>query len=195
MTIKYHIYSNHGTGGAVDLTAPLVTTTDLSCVIGPLNTSTDNTFLVRAFQTETGLEEANTVASVRASIGPDGLENSGLPNAPHALNLSSVPGGGCLISWAYAPALGQGLPEGFRIYLKVGVVDYNVPTATEPYVSGQLGYSSLVPGPLSPATYSVAVRSFNSAGIEINTAVRTGNIGRSIVPYIMDQIQTVAVKS
>ena len=191
--MQYHIYSNHGTGGPVDLSTPLVTTSDLSCVIGPLNSSTDSTFLVRAFAVDTGLEEANTVACVRVAIGVDGSETSGLPNSPHALFLSSVPGGGCLVGWAFAPAMGSGMPVGFHVYLSNTAIDYGLPLATIPYVAGRLGYSCLIPGPLSPATYRASVRSYNGTGTEQNIAVQAGTIGRSLVPYIMDQAQTVVI--
>lgn len=186
MPISYHIYSNKEDGGPVDFSTPLATTSNLSCVVGPLGLSSDNTFLVRAFDVATGLEESNTIASVRVSIGPDGAENTGLPNAPHALNLTSMIGGGCLIGWAYAPASGHGIPNGFHVYLKAGpAIDYGSVAATIPYVSGRLGYSCSIPGPLPLGTYQAAVRSFNAVGIEGNTVTLADLIGRSTVPYDM----------
>jgi len=195
MTIAYHVYGNRGDGGPVDLSSPLLTTTDLSCVIGPLGLSTDNTFLVRAFDTVTGLEEANTMATVRVSIGSDGVENTGLPNAPQALTLSAITGGGCLVGWVYAPMFGKGLPAGFRVYLSTGSsIDYGTVTATIPYVAGQLGYSCLVPGPLEPATYQVSVRSFNTVGTEGNNVTQSVSIDGSTVAYVMDPVQTVVAR-
>lgn len=194
MQINYHIYSNHGNGGPVDLSTPLVTTAELSCVFGPLGVATDNTFLVRAFDTATGLEEANTAATVRVVIGPDGVEKSGLPNAPHAVCLSSITGGGGLIGWAYAPAKGWGIPDGFHVYLTPGMtLDQVVPAATIPYVPGRLGYSCVIPGPLPPTTYLAAVRSFNAVGTEGNTMAISAVIGRSTVPYVMDPVQSAVV--
>ena len=192
MPIAYHVYSNLGNGGPVNFSSPLLTTTDLSCVTGPLGVSTNSTFVVRAFDVTTGLEEANTVATVRVSIGSDGVENTGLPNAPHALIFSAVMGGGCLVGWAYAPTSGQGIPTGFCVYLTQGSsIAYHNAAATIPYVAGQLGYSCLIPGPFQAATYHAAVRSFNSVGTEGNPVTQSLSTGGSSVPYVMEPVQSV----
>src|SRR5205085_892840 len=58
MALVYRVYSNGGTGGPVDFTSPVATTGGLTSTVGPLAPSTDTTFVVRAFDPATGLEEA-----------------------------------------------------------------------------------------------------------------------------------------
>jgi hypothetical protein len=129
MAIVYRIYSNNDTGGLVDFSAPLASTTGLTYTFSPLGASTDTTFVVRAFDPEADLEEANTEALVRVVIGPDGAEVGGRPNPPHALSLTPSFGGGCRVSWAYAPAEQCGIPAGFHVYLTpVDSVHNSIPT-------------------------------------------------------------------
>lgn len=165
MTIRYRIYSNGGTGGAVDLSTPIGTTTGLSFAPGPAGLSTDTTYSVRAFDTVTGLEEANTDSLVRLVIGADGKDVSTLPNPPHAVSISPAPGGACRVNWAYAPAAPYGLPDGFHVYLgsspPAGILQ---PAASAAYVGGKLGYSVVLPGPYGAASYTATVGAFNASG-------------------------------
>src|SRR6266478_5218794 len=101
MTIMYRVYSNRGTGGPVDYTAPIASTAGLTFTTDPLSSSSDNTFVVRTFDTATNLEDGNTEARVRVVIGADDRDLSALPREPHALSLSPAYGGGCRVTWAY----------------------------------------------------------------------------------------------
>jgi hypothetical protein len=158
--------------------------------------SSDNTFLVRAYDPTTGLEEANTEAMVRLVIGPNGLDLTGLPNPPHALAASDAQGGGCRITWAYSPDWESGTPSGFHVYISAGtVVETTAASATVPYLSGVSGYSCLLPGPFSRTTYTVLVRSFNAVGTESNIQRLTGMLGLSQISYVMDPVfgSTIAI--
>lgn len=189
MTIAYKIYGNDGAGGPVNDTTPLSTTTELTYALGPVPPSSDNIFLVRAFDTTTGLEEANTEAVVRLVIGSDGRDLTLLPNPPHAISVSDARDGGCRISWAYSPDWSSGFPSGFNVYMSAGnTIEVTSVSASVPYVSGVVGYSCLLPGPLSQATYTVLVRSFNAVGTESNTQSLTTTLGLSQIPYVMDAV-------
>ena len=155
MTINYQIYSNGGSGGAVDYSTPVATTSALSAVLGPLAPSSDNTFVVRALDTTSGLEEANTTVSVRIVIGADGSDVTALPASPHAVALAAVGAGSCRVSWAYVPVAGYGTPTGFNVYLAPSSAAAPVPpTATVAYQSGCVGYSVLLAGPFPPGRIS-----------------------------------------
>ncbi len=189
MAIGYHIYGNNGAGGPVNDSTPIGTTSSLTIVLGPFAPSTDNTFLVRAYDTTTGLEEANTEALVRLMIGPDGHDKEGLPNPPHALTVSDAQNGGCRITWAYAPDWESGVPSGFNVYMSAGhVVDTTSVSAVVIYSSGVVGYSCLLPGPFSWTTYTVLVRSFNVVGTETNSQSLTATFGLSPISYVMDPV-------
>ena len=189
MSIGYRIYSNQGTGAPVDFSAPVASTTALTYGIGPLGVSTDTTFVVRAYDTTTGLEQAGGEASVRVVIGADGTDVSGLPNAPHALALAPAFNGGARVTWAYAPSAAFGSPTGFNIYLTQGSSQNTAsPTATVGYIPGRVGYSYTLPGPYTLSTYTVGVRAFNAAGIEANTGTVTVALGLPS-PFAMDSVQ------
>ncbi len=189
MTIAYRIYTNHGTGGPVDFSAPAATTPAPTYDAGPLGVSTDTTFVVRAYDTGTGLEQAGCEARARVVVGPDGADLSGLPNAPHALVLSRSAGGGGRVSWAFAPAGGCGAPTGFEVFLGEGAgVDYSSPSATVPYSPGRVGYSCVLPGPNTLKTCTAAVRSFNASGAEGNPVTVTGVLGLP-TPLVMEAVR------
>lgn len=187
MTIVYRIYSNRGTGGPVDFTAPVATVPDLSYA-GAVALSTDTTLVVRAYDTVAGLEEANTDSRVRLVVGPDGVDVSGRPGPPHALSLSPAFGGGCRVNWAQSSGKALPRPDGFRVYLAVGgFADVSVVSGTVTYDAGRLGYSLTLPGPLAPERYTAAVRSFNAIG-ESSIVTVTSSLGLSADPFVMEPL-------
>ena len=133
MGISYNIYANDGLGGAVNYAAPLASTTSISFTTGSLPRSSDTTFAVRAMDTTTGLEEANTEARVRVVLDGNGLDISARPNAPRALMARASAGGGCLATWGYNPVGQAGAPTGFLVYLTPGATaNYSTPATTVP---------------------------------------------------------------
>jgi hypothetical protein len=189
MAIVYRIYSNNDTGGLVDFSAPLASTTGLTYTFSPLGASTDTTFVVRAFDPEADLEEANTEALVRVVIGPDGAEVGGRPNPPHALSLTPSFGGGCRVSWAYAPAEQCGIPAGFHVYLTpVDSVHNSIPTAVVPYVAGRIGYSTLLLGPFTLSDYTASVASFDATGDGADSGSVTRTLGIPTATFVMESV-------
>ena len=66
MAISYNIYANDGAGRRRQLRTPIATTTGSHVRWRrDLAAPSDNTFAVRAFDTTSGIEEANTEARVR----------------------------------------------------------------------------------------------------------------------------------
>ena len=78
----------------------------------------DNTLVVRAFDTASGLEETNTEARVHLVVDPDGRDVSARPNAPHALAVPAAIVVGA-DTWVYVPVVG-GLADLF--YLARGLL-------------------------------------------------------------------------
>ena len=190
MSIVYNVYASDGAGGPVNYAAPVATTTGQSFVTGPLRPGSDTTFAVRALDTSTNLEESNTDARRRIVIDSNGLDVSGCPNAPHAVVLSPVSGGSCLVSWAFDAAVQSSTPVGFQVFLTQGSsVSYASPAATVPYVPGQVGYTCILSGPYTLGTYSAAVRSYNTAGSDGNTVAVTATVGLPTSPLMMDPVQ------
>lgn len=189
MPINYRIYSNHGTGGPVDFSAPLGVTSGLNYTTGPVGAPSDTTYVVRAFDPGTGLEEANTEARVRVVISRDGNDFGPPPGPPHAVTVSALPGGGCRVGWAYAPADGSGVPDGFRVYVTPPAsTDPPPPAAAVAYAPGRVGYAVTLPAPPAPAEYVATVGAFNRAG-ESPCAVRpTASLGAPTAPFDMDPI-------
>jgi hypothetical protein len=189
MSIHYNIYWNNGSGGAVDDSTPLATVAGLSWTSGALAPSSDATFLVRAVDTGTGLEEANTEATARVVTGPEGEDLSGLPGPPQSLSLAAAPGGGCRVSWAFAASSAAAAPAEFLVYLSPGgSVDYSAPAASVPFMPGTVGYSCVLAGPYPPSAHTAGVRSSNAAGAEANMSTATAALGLSAVSYALDPV-------
>lgn len=188
MAILYNIYSNGGTGGPVDYTTPVASTPGLSLEMGPLSIPGDYTFAVRACDQSTGLEEANTDASVRIVLGADGTDITQLPSPPSALCLSASAGGSCRVSWTYRPSRSSGVPDGFQILLTcVGSTDPGC-TATVPFIPGQVGYSCELPGPFVYATYTARVQAYNTIGLDSGNQQVTNSFGQSNEALLMDPV-------
>jgi hypothetical protein len=189
MSIIYNIYSNRGKGGAVDYSALLASTPGLSFDPGPLTTPGDYTFAVRACDTTTGLEDANTDARVHVVLDADGNDVTGLPGPPHAVFPSAGPGGSCRVCWAYRPSSHYGIPDGFQVVVaRDDGAANSTSTATVPYSQRRVGYSCVLPGPFEYATYAVTVQSFNTVGQETNPPSVTISLGQSEEPLQMDPV-------
>ncbi|HWE37721.1 MAG TPA: hypothetical protein VG406_14230 [Isosphaeraceae bacterium] len=189
MGIVYNVYANDGHGGPVNYATPIATTTALSFKPPALAAPSDSTFVVRAFDTTVGLEEANTDARVRIVVDAGGNDITARPNAPFALALRATAGGGCSASWSYNPAGQGGPPTGFYAYLSPGTSpSYASPAATVPYVAGLAGYSCELSGLVDGTTSTIAVRAFNSAGIGTNTTAVASITGDSTPPTNVDAL-------
>ena len=68
MGISYNVYANDGQGGYVNYDTPIATVNSPSYVVDSLGFPGDYTFAVRAFDTTSGIEEANTDARVRICL-------------------------------------------------------------------------------------------------------------------------------
>jgi hypothetical protein len=189
MAIAYNIYANNGAGGPVNYSQPIATTSSLSYVPGALTPSSDTTFAVRAKDTVSNLEEANTDARIRIVLDGSGNDLSGVPNSPQSVVLSALAGGDCLVTWAYIPALSAGVPTRFQIYLSQGqTVNYGSPTMTVPYVPGQVGFTCKLAGPFAFSSYSASVRAVNDAGSDGNTTCSQAFAGLPTSTVAMDRI-------
>lgn len=172
MSLVYRIYANDLLGGPVDLATPYATTSGLSWDSPPLEPGADATFLVRVYDSSSGLEERNPDARVRIRIALDGSDASLLPNAPFGLTARPRSGSTARVAWGYSPA-GQGSPPTvFRVYVGSAAPDYSRPAATVAYSPNSPGraYEATLTG-LSPGSYVVAVRAAGARGEEQNLAV------------------------
>jgi hypothetical protein len=191
MSIVYNVYANDGRGGLVNYAAPIGTTASLTFNPPALAAPSDTTFVVRAFDTSVGIEEANTQARVRIVIDANGQDVTAIPNAPGALFVRATQGGGCLATWAYNPAGQAGPPAGFSVFLTPGTAAaYTTPTATVPFVPGQVGYSCELAGLADGSTYTVAVRAYNAVATEANTTVVARVVGDSTPPEGVDALRS-----
>ncbi len=75
---------------------PIATTSGLTYTVGPLAAPSDNTFAVRAFDTISGIEEANTDARVRIILDAAGNDVTARPNSVVGLS-ATADGGGDLL--------------------------------------------------------------------------------------------------
>jgi hypothetical protein len=190
MAIAYRIYSNAGNGGPVDYTTPVATTSGLSYTTGAVAPATDTTFAVRAYDTVTNLEEANTDAQVRVVIGANGADQGLSPNAAQAVTLTPSAGGGCRVGWSYAPDDTWGAPAGFHVYLGSGQGGGSGSlSATVAYTPGQIGYSVVISGPLTRTSYTATVGVYNGSGETASAPSTPVVVGAPFQDFDMSPIQ------
>jgi hypothetical protein len=171
-TISYHIYRNDGAGGPIDYSTPVATTADTSWTApGPLACPGDWKFGVRAFRTDDAQEEQNLDVAAALVLDAQAVDVTRRPTAPSGLRAIPRPAGAIRVEWGWHGLNRTRLPRGFRVYVGIGgPPDYATPRASTPYVLGKTSYSADLTGLASGTTCWIAVRAFNDAGEESNTA-------------------------
>lgn len=171
MATNYRVFVNDGLGGPVDYGTVHATVSALTWDSSPLTAGTW-LFGVRAFDTVSGLEEANVDAVVEIVIDVSLEDHSAVPRPPIALSAVATANGGCHLVWAY-PRGSEVTPEGFHIYLGSPTVDYMTLVDSVP-ATGATQYSADLAGLVDGDTYQIAVRAYSFAGLEEqNTSTTT----------------------
>jgi len=166
MAISYNIYSNDGQGGDVNYATPVATTAGRTYTVGPLAFPSDNTFAVRAFDTVSGIEEANTDARVRIVIDPSGNDVTGRPNAVLGLSARPTPGGTCWVAWGYDVTGQGGPPVQFNVTLTPGSTPSLAnPAMTVAYLPGVAGYGCSLSGLASNTLSTIAVQAVGASSL------------------------------
>ncbi len=165
MAISYNIYANDGQGGDVNYNTPIATTASQTYAIAQLGLPSDNTFAVRAFDTISGIEEANTDARVRIVIDQSGNDVTAQPNAVFGLTAIATAGGTCWVAWGY-DTTGQGAPPSlFNVFLTaVGTSSPESPATTVAYLPGVAGYGWTLSGLESNTSYTIGVQALDASG-------------------------------
>ena len=174
MAIAYHVYSNDGRGGAIDYSHVVATVpapavgSPLEFEGKPLESPSDNLFAVRAFDDESGVEEANTDARVRVVIDADGRDISSRPNAVVGLTARWMIGNACLLSWSYDPAGQGGPPARFNVTSSFagieaipGLLDF--PTRQVAFVPGLAGYGCRLDGLTTGTAWTFEVQAIGDS--------------------------------
>jgi hypothetical protein len=194
MAIVYNIYSNGGSGGPVNYSTPIATTSNLSYTVGPLPQASDCRFTVRVKGTVAGIEESNTQASVRVVLDASGLDVGQRPNAPSALTARATSNGGCLAAWAYQSVGQIAPPTCFLIYLTAGATaNLTTPSATVAYVPATSSYSCQLVGLADGSAYTVAVVTQGASSALASAAVTALVSGDSTPPNAVDALVAVPV--
>lgn len=170
--ILARIYIGDNAGGPVDYSAPFGETAADNIALPPLGPGGSRRVAVRFYDSETGLEEINTDASILLSVSISGLDTSVVPAAPAGMEVRETGPGLALVTWQYNYRQGDNIPEYWNIYATPGnTVDYSTPEGSEPYNADVVRYSY----PLSPfppgAPVAVSVRAGIGAALSPNLAV------------------------
>ena len=164
MAISYNIYANDGEGGDVDYLTPIATKSDLAYSTGPLAAPGDYTFAVRAFDTVSGIEEANTDARVRIVIDEAGNAVTARPNAVVGLSARPTAGGTCWVSWGYDPTGQGGPPSVFNVIL-TAAPSPAVLVASLAYLPGVAGYGCSLSGLAGNTPCTIAVQAVGLSSV------------------------------
>lgn len=165
MAISYNIYANDGMGGDVNYLAPIATTSDLTYAVGSLAMPSDNTFAVRAFDTVSGIEEANTDARVRIILDGAGNDVTARPKAVVGLSARPTAGATCWVSWGYDSKGQGGPPSLFNVTVTTGSTPSLAnPTASIAYQPGVPGYGCSLSGLVANTPCTIAVQAVGASG-------------------------------
>src|SRR5208282_3600222 len=169
--VKYHVYSNTGTGDPINYTVPIATTARLTYLTSPLSYPGTWSFGVRAFD-QFG-EEQNLDCAVTIILDGSGNDITLRPSAPTGLRALAMVAGAIRVEWAYLVINRATVPTGFNVYIGTGgVVNYATPVAIVSYASGIANtFVANLMGLTSGTVYSIAVRAFNAIAQEPNTIV------------------------
>ncbi len=175
MAISYHIYANDGQGGVVNYDSPIASTSELSWTLGPLESPSDNTFGVRAFDTVSGIEEANTDARVRIVLDSAGNDVTLQPNAVLGLSATAMAGGTCWVTWGYDTAAQGTSPSSFLIFLTSGTAPNLVtPASSIAYQPGVTGYGCTLTGLSANTFYTISVQAVGAVSQICGPAATVG---------------------
>lgn len=193
MSIQYRIYANGGTGGPPDLSSPVATVSTLSHATGALSAGTWR-FLVRAYDTASGLEEQNTDEALLV-IGSGGVDLTGRPAPVRALHVAPMPGGKARVSWS-TDLFPVPQPTGFKVYVGTPTPSFASPAATVAFAPGRDRHGTTSLNDLSGLTdgvdYAVAVRAYNASG-ESADSETVHVVGNSAAPDPVDAVSAEAV--
>jgi len=190
MTIQYHVYTNNAAGGPVNYQAPIATVAGTSFATPPLAAGSSTTFAVRAFDTASGLEEANVDARVRIVLDALASDITGRPAPVLGLSARTAAAGAIVVTWLMNPVVLAARPSGYHVYVGTPIPSYVSPVATVPD-TGMRHYTATVPALADGQTYQVVVRAFNAAGEENNTSV-VSITARSSGPSDVDSLSITA---
>jgi hypothetical protein len=170
--IVYYIYSNTGTGDAIDYSTPKATVSIVSWTSAVLGAPGDYKFGVRAHDPRSGLEERNVDAVVELRLDVSGNDVTLVPTAPVGLRAFPIAGCKIRVEWSGACHDPPRQATGFNVYCSSGSLDYSHPSASVPWAAGRFGtFSEDLDGLTGGVSYSISVRAFNSVGEEPNTNV------------------------
>ncbi len=192
MSLVYQIFQGDASGGPVDFTAPVDTTSGLAWTTpAALAPGTVRRYAVRAF--DGTRDDDGTDAQVAVYIDGAGNDVTDTPYAPVTLNARAGPAGTAVVTWGHFQPPGAVPPVGFRVWLTAGpTVNYAAtPDATVAFVAGLNQYAAGLAGLADGTDYSIGVRAYNAHGTEGNT-MAAHVTGRTTGPSAPDDLVATA---
>jgi hypothetical protein len=179
MATNYHVYGPTAVNGPIDYGTILATVSALTWPTPPLTAGTWR-FGVRAFDTVSGLEEANVDAVAEIVIDASLADVTATPRPPTALSAVATANGTAHVAWTYPRNSGVA-PAGFRVYVGTPTPDYLAVAANVP-ATGGTQYSVNLAGLTDGVAYQVGVRAYSAAGLEEANVVTAAIVADSSPP-------------
>lgn len=180
MSVGYHVYASTPApppGNVVNQVTPVATLTTTpgsglpwtwtGSAIAPGDVIT---YLVRSFDTTSGLESQDITCFVTIQTDASGNDVATLPNAPISVTVTPTLGGLVTVEWTVAGIARAAWPASFGVYAGVGTPNYTTPVATvtaRPY-DGLIGsrYIATVSGLTAGTTYAIAVCGLTASSVK-----------------------------
>jgi hypothetical protein len=189
MTIAYRIYSNNGNGGTIDYSSPASETINSSYQLGSLQPSGHYRFAVRAFDTQTGLEEHNTQAFVEIRLDEHGNDIGPKPLCPLGLSAYALADGRCQVAWIYPNVRVPDRPRGFTIVLETldSLMQSEV-VVTVDYSASSRYYQKTIAGLLDGVRYRINVQAVSANALSVSDFATVDVIGKSSPPDAVEAL-------
>lgn len=192
MTIQYNIYKGDNSGGPVDYGSVVATVAGTSWTSSALPVESRTRFGVRAFDTETGLEDKNLDATITVVVDASGADASREPGSPSGLSAVVSGSGSARIRWAYLETPGKPDPDGFNIYANIGdTVNWDAaPVQVVTFTPMARDFSAILSGLAAGSTHAIGVRS-SLAGVRNPAGVATSYV----VPAAIGAVSGLAIST
>lgn len=171
--IVWHVYLGDNNGGPINYQVIVATVSDPTYTTASMPVGSMTLIGVRAFDTETGLEDQNTDVFIPLIVNSNGSNGSDRPGSPLALSVEPVGQDGAAVRWRYLRTPGMPDPDHFHIFEDTGEqVDWNAdPDIVIPFNASNADYRVEIVALTTETVHAFGVQAVRGTSRDGNHAV------------------------
>lgn len=160
MATRYRIYNK------ANRSTPIADVSGTTWEAPPLGASETREYLIRTFDSISGLEDQNTDATIRIRSDALGNDVSDAPDRPAALWVEASSPTSVVVRWAWPYLRDWRKPTEFHVWVQAaGSINYALtPDAEVSFDESAVSYRAEITGLTASTAYKVAVRAVNDTG-------------------------------